>query len=81
MIVMGQYPTGGVEAEVARGQFELPEGFTLQIPTGRFTLEDGSIFLEGVGVVPDVRIPIDEASVLSTLDAVLQDAIASITGE
>jgi C-terminal processing protease CtpA/Prc len=81
MVVMGQYPTGGVEAEVARGQFELPEGFTLQIPTGRFTLEDGSIFLEGVGVVPDVRIPIDEASVLSTQDAVLQDAIASITGE
>ncbi|MEN6436361.1 MAG: S41 family peptidase [Anaerolineaceae bacterium] len=81
MVVMGQYPTGGVEAEVARGQFKLPEGFSLQIPTGRFTLEDGSIFLEGVGVVPDVRIPIDEASVLSTQDTVLQDAISSILGE
>ncbi len=32
MIVMGQYPSGGVEAEVARGQFELPAGITLQIP-------------------------------------------------
>ena len=81
MIVMGQFPTGGVEAEVARGQFELPEGISLQIPTGRFTLEDGSIFLEGVGVVPDIRLPIDEASVLSTEDTVLMKAIAEITGE
>ncbi len=81
MTVMGQFPTGGVEAEVARGQFELPGGISLQIPTGRFTLEDGSIFLEGVGVVPDILLPVDEASVLSEEDTVLQDAIAVITGD
>ncbi len=81
MVVIGQFPTGGVEAEVARGQFELPEGISLQIPTGRFTLEDGSIFLEGVGVIPDIRLPIDEASVLSTEDTVLMKAIEEITGE
>lgn len=81
MTVMGQFPTGGVEAEVARGQFELPGGISLQIPTGRFTLEDGSIFLEGVGVVPDILLPVDEASVLSEEDTVLQDAIAVIVGE
>jgi len=79
--VMGQFPTGGVEAEVARGQFELPGGISLQIPTGRFTLEDGSIFLEGVGVVPDILLPVDEASVLSEEDVVLQEAISVITGE
>jgi len=81
MTVMGQFPTGGVEAEVARGQFELPGGISLQIPTGRFTLEDGSIFLEGVGVVPDILLPVDESSVLSEEDTVLQDAIAVITGD
>lgn len=81
MTVMGQFPTGGVEAEVARGQFELPGGISLQIPTGRFTLEDGSIFLEGVGVVPDILLPVDEASVLSEEDVVLQEAISVITGE
>jgi C-terminal processing protease CtpA/Prc len=53
MLVVGQYPTAGVEAEVARGQFELPEGMSLQVPTGRFVLPDGSIFLEGQGVVPE----------------------------
>ncbi len=72
MIVVGQYPTGGVEAEVARGQFSLPEGISLQIPTGRFSLPDGSIFLEGVGVVPTLRVPIDENTVLSTEDEVLK---------
>ena len=71
MIVVGQYPTGGVEAEVARGQFEFPEGFSLQIPTGRFKLPDGSIFLEGVGVQPEIRVPLDETTLFSEEDVVL----------
>ena len=74
MTVMGQFPTGGVEAETARGDFKLPAGISLTIPTGRFTLPDGSIFLEGVGVVPDVRIPVDRDSVLSDEDVVLRAA-------
>ena len=75
MTVMGQYPTGGVEAETARGKFILPESIELTVPTGRFTLADGSIFLEGVGVKPDVKIPIDDYSVLSSEDTVLDAAI------
>ncbi|MBN1305013.1 MAG: hypothetical protein JXA13_11315 [Anaerolineales bacterium] len=78
MIVVGQYPSAGVEAEVARGQFELPDGITLQIPTGRFTLPDGSIFLEGKGVEPDIRVAIDEVFVLSDDDEVLNTAIEVI---
>ena len=79
MIVVGQYPTGGVEAEVARGQFVLPEGITLQFPTGRITLPDGSLFLEGQGVPPTVRVPIDEDSVLSSDDVVLKAAEQALT--
>lgn len=78
MITVGQYPTGGVEAEVARGQFILPEGFSLQVPTGRFTLPDGSIFLEGQGVQPTLRVPVDEVTAVSTEDVVLQAAIKAI---
>ncbi len=73
MIVVGQYPTAGVEAEVARGQFRLPEGISLQVPTGRFTL-DGEVFLEGTGVEPTVRVPIDEETVLAEDDVVLRRA-------
>jgi C-terminal processing protease CtpA/Prc len=78
MITVGQFPTGGVEAEVARGQFLLPEGFSLQVPTGRFTLADGSIFLEGVGVQPTLRVPTDESTAFSTDDFVLAAGIKAV---
>jgi C-terminal processing protease CtpA/Prc len=78
MIVVGQYPTAGVEAEVARGQFNLPEGFSLQVPTGRFTLPDGSIFLEGQGVPPTLRVPVDETTVFSTDDVVLNAGVDAV---
>lgn len=78
MIVVGQYPTAGVEAEVARGQYEMPEGFGLQIPTGRFTLPNGEIFLEGQGVEPTVRVPIDEETVLAEDDVVLRTAVEAL---
>jgi C-terminal processing protease CtpA/Prc len=81
MIVMGQTPSSGVEAEVARGQFILPEDIFLQVPTGRFTLPDGSIFLEGVGVQPTISVPIDETTVFSEDDVVLQAAIDYILGQ
>jgi C-terminal processing protease CtpA/Prc len=72
--VMGQYPTAGVEAETARGNFDLPEEMSFHIPTGRYTLPDDSIFLEGVGVQPTIRIPITRESVLSQDDLVLLEA-------
>ncbi|MCA2002941.1 MAG: hypothetical protein LDL51_13835, partial [Chloroflexi bacterium] len=78
MIVVGQYPTAGVEAETARGQFNLPEGFSLTVPTGRFTLPDGSVFLEGQGVQPTLKVPVDEKTALSTDDVVLQAGIDAV---
>jgi C-terminal processing protease CtpA/Prc len=81
MVVMGQTPSSGVEAEVARGQFILPEDIFLQVPTGRFTLPDGSIFLEGVGVEPTISVPIDETTILSQDDVVLRAAIDYILGQ
>ncbi len=80
MIVVGEYPTGGVEAEVSRGQYLLPEGIQLQVPTGRYTLPDGSIFLEGKGVQPTLKVPIDEANVLSGDDVVLAAAQKALLG-
>jgi C-terminal processing protease CtpA/Prc len=78
MITVGMYPSAGVEAEVARGQFELPEGFALQVPTGRMTLPDGSLFLEGVGVQPTFRVPVTEETVTSEEDVVLQYGIRAV---
>lgn len=74
MVVVGMFPTAGVEAEVARGQFSLPEGMSAQFPTGRFVLPDGSLFLEGQGVKPTVRVPLTAENVLSEEDVVLDVA-------
>ena len=71
-IVVGTTPSAGVEAEVARGQFVFPEGFSMQVPTGRFTLPDGSIFLEGQGVPLTLRVPVDENYALSPEDQILK---------
>jgi C-terminal processing protease CtpA/Prc len=78
MLVMGQFPTAGVEAETARGDFKMPDGMEITVPTGRYTLPDGSLFLEGMGVQPAIRIPVDLESVLSGKDVVLQKAIDQI---
>ncbi len=75
MEVFGETPTAGVEAEVARGQFILPGGISLQIPTGRFTLPDGSIFLEGEGVQPTQKVPVTIQSVLTEDDPVISAVI------
>jgi C-terminal processing protease CtpA/Prc len=80
MVVVGQYPTAGVYAEVARGQYEMPEGISLQFSTGRTVLPDGSVLLEGVGVVPTEKVPVDERTVLSDADVVLEAAERLVTG-
>jgi hypothetical protein len=68
------YPTAGVEAEVSRGQFLLPDGLSFQLPTGRFLLPDGSLFLEGKGVPPTARVPINEETLLTSDDVELRTA-------
>ncbi len=78
MIVVGQYPTSGIFADVAKGQFALPEGFSLQVPTTRVTLPDGSLFLEGTGVSPTVKVPVDETTVFSTEDVVLKAGVQAV---
>ena len=79
MEVVGMYPTGGTEADVARGKFKLPAGISMQFPTGRIVMPDGSLFLEGKGVQPTLKIPITRDTVLTTDDVVLNTAEQEIT--
>jgi C-terminal processing protease CtpA/Prc len=73
-IVVGQYPTAGVEAEVSQGQFNLPDDLLLQAPTGRYVQPDGQLFLEGRGVAPTLRVPLNRQTLLADDDVVLQAA-------
>ena len=76
--VVSQYPSAGVFASVVPEQYRLPDGLTLQLSFRRYTNEDGSLFLEGTGVVPTVRVPVDERTALAPGDVELAAAEAEI---
>ena len=80
-IVVGQYPSGGIEAEVSKGQIKMPEKISMQFPTGREINPDGSLFLEGVGVQPTLKVPVDASNALSSDDIVLQAAENALAGK
>jgi C-terminal processing protease CtpA/Prc len=72
MNVVGMYPTSGTMADVGDGQISLPDGISMQVPTERMIMEDGSLFLQGQGVQPDLRVPVTLETVTSTEDVILK---------
>jgi C-terminal processing protease CtpA/Prc len=72
--VIGHTPTAGAFGEVGRGQYTLPGDISVQFPTGRSETMDGKLLLEGIGVVPDIVVPVTYQSALGLEDAVLQAA-------
>lgn len=80
-LVVGETPSGGFTGEVGDGQYLLPGGLQMQIPTGRPTDPiTGQALIEGTGVLPDVRVPRTWESVISPQDEVLQAAEAALLG-
>ena len=71
--VVGQYSTAGLGGSVQ--QFFMPEGINIQLTTGRAVNGEGDIHLEGIGIVPNVRVPVDEDTLFSDDDPILQAAI------
>ncbi len=66
-LIVGYYPSAGIEASVEA--WTLPEAVYFQAPTGR--LVDPTTqkpYLEGVGVQPNVKVPVTAANLLSTAD-------------
>ena len=74
--VLGHYPSNGIMGEVGRGQYELPGELSFQIPTGMDHDMQGKIIVEGVGVQPDVVVPVTELTVFGEGDALLEEAVA-----
>ena len=76
--IIGHYPTAGAFGEVGRGQYKLPDDITIQFPTGRPVAPDGSVVIEGQGVIPDVLVPVTEQSALGTIDPLMDAAIQEL---
>ncbi|KAA3647723.1 MAG: peptidase S41 [Chloroflexi bacterium] len=75
-IIVGQYPTGGLAGSVK--DFNMPDGITVRFSIGRPLDLDGNIIIEGVGVVPDVVVPVTEETLFSEGDPVLEAAIQAL---
>ncbi len=61
--VVGMYPTAGGGGGVE--DFVMPEGISVSFTVARAVDPEGNIHIEGLGVVPDVRVPLTEENFLS----------------
>lgn len=76
--VVGQYTTSGLGGSVV--PIFLPGGVTTSITNGRSLDANGEIHIEGKGVAPTVRVPVNEETLFSSGDPVLEAAIAVLDG-
>lgn len=71
--VVGQYPTGGLGGSIE--DFRMPENVMVRFTIGRAVDMNGDIHIEGKGVVPTVKVPVDEETLFSDGDPILEAAI------
>lgn len=74
--VVGQYASMGAGGSIQ--YFGLPEGINAQYTEGRAVTAAGDILLEGKGVVPTVRVPVNEDTLFAEGDPVLDAAVAAL---
>ena len=77
--IVGHYPTAGLGGSVE--DFAMPEFMTIRFTIGRAVNAEGEIHIEGIGVVPDVTVPITQETfnaVYLNGEDVLLDAAAEI---
>ena len=72
--IVGQYPTAGLGG--GQTTYLMPDGLQLQYSIGRNIDSDGNIIIEGTGVPPTVKVPVDEDTLFSEGDPVQDAAVA-----
>ncbi len=76
--IVGFYPTAGLGGSV--DDVAMPGDETFRFTQGRAVDPDGNIHIEGIGVVPDIRVPLTEETLFSAGDPVLEAALAFLNG-
>ncbi len=80
--IVGQYPSAGGGGSV--DEFEMPSQIFVEMPIGKTVDADGNIVIEGVGIVPTVKVPVTVSTVLAAAkgaDVVLNAAEKEIESE
>jgi C-terminal processing protease CtpA/Prc len=76
--VVGQYPTAGLGGSVA--DFKMPGGQFIRFTIGRGVDMNGNIHIEGKGVAPTIRVPVNEETLFSPGDPVLDAGVLYLQG-
>jgi C-terminal processing protease CtpA/Prc len=74
--IVGQYTTSGLGGGIE--QFFMPDGLRVAMTVVRSVDADGNIHIEDVGVAPTLRVPVNEETLFSDGDPVLEAAIAHL---
>ncbi len=76
--IIGFYPSDGLGGNIK--PVFMPDGVYFQFTIGRALDADGGIRLEGLGVAPDIVVPVTEETLFTEEDVVLQYAIDHLDG-
>ncbi len=76
--IVGQYPTAGLGGSVT--ELRMPEGEQIRYTAGRAVDADGEIHIEGIGVVPDILVPVTEDTLFAEEDVILEAALDVLEG-
>lgn len=72
--IIGQYPSAGLGGGVQ--QFFMPDNISVQITISRAVDNEGNIHLEGIGVIPDIRVPVTLETLFANGDVILDTAVS-----
>ena len=73
--VIGYAGTAGAYGGVGSGQYAMPGDIEMQFPTNRSETPDGDLLIEGVGVMPDIVVPLTYEDVLGQADSLIEKAV------
>ncbi len=76
--IIGQYPTAGLGGGVE--DFLMPLDMTVRITVTRSVDVNGEIHIEGQGIAPTIRVPINEITLFEFDDPILEYGIAHLAG-
>ncbi len=76
--IVGHYPTAGLGGTIDVAL--MPDDILFQYSEGRVVDLDGEILIEGKGVAPTIRVPVNEETLLGTGDPELEAAIRHLDG-
>ncbi len=79
--IVGHFPTAGLGGSVEDFLMPPSPGLSVRFTIGRAVDQNGEIHIEGIGVVPNVTVPVTEEILLGERDPLLEAAIDALDNQ